>query len=179
MRSALCKKDKGKEDIVLVDIFGRKIGITTKSLAHKHGKLHSAFSIFIHNKDKMLLQRRALDKYHSGGLWSNACCSHPINGIGLMDSVNKRLYEEIGIECVLEEVFQFTYFHKFNNELFEYEYDHVFVGEYDGDIKLNTDEAIEYKWITFKDLENLLLVSPEIFTVWFLIAAPWILKKKF
>jgi isopentenyl-diphosphate delta-isomerase len=96
-----------KEDIVLVDIFDNKIGMSTKQEAHRTGKLHRAFSIFLYHDDRMLIQKRALCKYHSGGLWSNACCSHPtMDKIALSHFVQQRMYEELKIICPVEEVFQ-------------------------------------------------------------------------
>ena len=162
--------------IVLVDVFDNKVGMSTKQEVHKTGKLHRAFSVFLYHRDRMLLQKRALHKYHSGGLWSNACCSHPPDNEVLADFVRKRLYEEIQVECQVEEVFQFTYFHKFNDELFEYEYDHVFIGEYDGDLCLNDEEAIDSKWISFNELSALMMVQPQVFSVWFLTAAPKVME---
>ena len=165
-----------ENNIVLVDVFDNKVGVCTKKEAHKLGKLHRAVSIFIYHDDMMLIQKRAFHKYHSGGLWSNACCSHPSDDVALSDFARKRIYEEIEIECSIEEVFQFTYFHKFNDKIFEYEYDHVFIGEYKGDFKLNAEEAVEAKWISLEDLGVLLLEQPQLFSVWFLIAAPKIME---
>ena len=161
-----------ENSIVLVDVFDNKVGVGSKQEVHRTGKLHRAFSIFLYHKDRMLIQKRALHKYHSGGLWSNTCCSHPSDHITLSDYVQKRLFEEMQITCTVEEVFRFTYFHKFTDELFEYEYDHVFIGEYKGDFRLNSEEAIDAKWISFKELAALLMEQPQLFSVWFLIAAP-------
>ncbi|MDD4532716.1 MAG: NUDIX domain-containing protein [Bacilli bacterium] len=171
-----------EQNIVLVDIFDNKIGACGKQVAHKTGKLHRAFSVFLYHKNLMLIQKRALHKYHSSGLWSNACCSHPPENQTLTDFVKKRLYEEMQIDCPVQEVFHFTYFHKFNDELFEYEYDHVFLGEYKGNFRLNPEEAAEAKWMNLDDLERMMIEQPELFTVWFLIAAPKvmrIIKKKY
>ena len=165
-----------ENNIVLVDIFDNKVGVSSKYEAHRTGKLHRAFSVFLYHKDMMLIQKRALHKYHSGGLWSNACCSHPTDGADLKDFIRQRMYEEMQIKCPVEEVFQFTYFHKFNDALFEYEYDHVFIGEYEGDFRLNVEEADDAKWINFKELAALLMEQPKLFSVWFLIAAPKVMK---
>lgn len=164
------------KNIVLVDIFDNKVGISSKQEVHRTGKLHRAFSVFLYHKDRMLIQKRALHKYHSEGLWSNACCSHPPDSEALMDFVRKRIYEEMQIVCPVEEVFQFTYFHKFQDELFEYEYDHVFIGEYEGDFKLNVEEAVDAKWISFGELAVMMMEQPQLFSVWFLIAAPKVME---
>ena len=107
-----------------------------KMEAHKKGLLHRAFSVFIFNgKGEMLLQQRALNKYHSGGLWTNACCSHPMPGEKTEDAADRRLKEELGFETPLEKIFDFVYKAEFDNGLTEYEFDHVFAGEYEGEIK--------------------------------------------
>ena len=108
----------------------------------------------------MLIQRRAFDKYHSGGLWANACCSHPRAGEELHTAVKRRLLEELGICTDTEEIFDFVYFQQYEG-LSEYEYDHVFVGDYDGPLKVNTDEIHEVRWVTMEELMKDLLDSPE------------------
>jgi isopentenyl-diphosphate delta-isomerase len=165
-----------EKDIILVDVFDNMVGLGTKEEVHRLGMLHRAFSVFLHHDGRMLIQKRASHKYHSGGLWSNACCSHPRNGETMLDSVKKRMYEEIRVECDVEEAFQFTYFHKFNDNLFEYEYDHVFIGEYGGDICLNSEEASDARWIDFDELASLMVRKPEQFSVWFLTAAPRVME---
>ena len=162
--------------IVLVDVFDNKVGMSTKQEVHRAGKLHRAFSVFLYHRDMMFLQKRAINKYHSGGLWSNACCSHPPDNVVLAEFARKRVYEEIQVECPVEEVFQFIYFHKFDDELFEYEYDHVFIGEYEGDFYLNTEETIDAKWVSFKELAALIKEQPQLFSVWFLAAAPKVME---
>jgi Isopentenyldiphosphate isomerase len=171
----MIRKSDGMEEknIVLVDVFDHKIGMSTKREVHRMGKLHRAFSVFLYHNDMMLIQKRAMSKYHSGGLWSNACCSHPTTDkSALLYFAQQRMHEELKITCPVEEVFQFTYFHQFSDELFEYEYDHVFIGEYEGDFRLNEAEADDAKWISFHELASLLTEYPQLFSVWCLIAMP-------
>ncbi len=163
------------EKIMLVDLNDQIIGSETKSVVHEKGLLHRAFSIFIINGDKMLLQKRKSDKYHSGGLWSNACCSHQREEETLNDAVYRRMAEELGVDCDLNELFSFVYRTVFENGLTEYELDHVFIGEYCGAISLNPEEASEMRWVRFNDLKNEMKNSPELFSSWFIIAAPKIM----
>lgn len=165
------------DEIILVDTMDNEIGSGTKEDVHKLGKLHRAFSIFIIDGDKMLIQKRASDKYHSGGLWTNSCCSHPRKGESLEEAVNRRLYEEIGLNSDLTEIGSFVYHVKFNNEVSEYEYDHVFIGDYKGDKIIENKEEVECtKWIKIDELKEDILQSPEKYTVWFITALPMVLK---
>ena len=121
--------------VILVDVNDRQIGIMEKMKAHQQGSLHRAFSVFIFNKKgEMLLQQRALNKYHSGGLWTNACCSHPLPGEETIAAAKRRLQEELGFEIPVEKVFDFVYKADFDNGLTEHEFDHVYVGEFEGKI---------------------------------------------
>lgn len=164
------------DDLLLVDIFDNPIGTITKEAAHIKPRLHRAFSVFLYNNGKMLIQKRAKHKYHSGGLWANSCCSHPRSN-DVISEANKRLFEEIGIEnCNLSELFSFTYFSQYSPSLFEYEFDHVLIGEYSGDFKINKEEVEELKWMEYSSLEKKLVNSPEKFSTWFLIAAPKVLQ---
>ena len=150
--------------LVKVDIFDNQLGEVSKADAHKSPILHRAFSVFLYNDNKeILIQKRADNKYHSGGLWANACCSHPQKDENIILSAKNRLIEELGISTDLKELFTFTYMHKFNDELFEYELDHVLLGKYNGEIKLNTEEASEYKWISIDELNKALVSSPQDF----------------
>ena len=163
-------------DLIMVDIFDNPIGFVSKEEAHKKGVLHRAFSVFIYHGNKILLQKRAKGKYHSGGLLTNTCCSHP-RSEDITEEAQKRLFEETGIKCnSLHEIFSFNYFTKFNSNLFEYEIDHVFIGDYEGDFLPNKDEVEELKWITFDELKNEVLFHPQKFTTWFLIALPKVLE---
>ena len=115
------------EKVILVDKNDRQLGLMEKQEAHVKGLLHRAFSIFIFNKDnKLLLQKRALQKYHSGGLWTNTCCSHPRENETTVEAAHRRLNEEMGMECKLELKFNFIYKAQLDNNLFEHEFDHVF-----------------------------------------------------
>lgn len=158
--------------IALVDLDDRIIGYETKAEVHRKGLLHRAFSVFIVNDGKMLIQMRNPDKYHSGGLWSNACCSHQRKGEELEDSVHRRMEEELGFDCALEEKFDFVYRTQFREDLIEYEFDHVFVGQYSGDVRVDPQEASEIRWIALGELKEQLMNTPEAFSSWFLICAP-------
>lgn len=156
------------EMVILVDEIDKEIGTEEKIKTHQEAKLHRAFSIFIFNsKGEMLLQKRAKGKYHSGGLWSNACCSHPRPGEDTKQAAYRRLMEEMGFDCDLQEAFDFIYKANLDHNLTEYEYDHVFIGKYDGKIKLNPEEAEDFKWISIDDLKENVEKHPEKYTVWF------------
>ena len=153
--------------VILVDENNNQIGLEEKILAHKKNLLHRAFSIFIFNdSSEILLQKRAPNKYHSGNLWTNTCCSHPLENLSLVESAKKRLIEEMGIKANLNEVFSFIYQAEFDNGLFEYEYDHVLFGISNNKPILNPDEAIDYKWIKISDLKAQIEKNPGNFTVW-------------
>lgn len=155
------------QKVILVGKNDKEIGTCEKLKAHKEGKLHRAFSIFIFNsKGELLLQRRAKTKYHSGGLWSNTCCSHPRPGETLENAAHRRLKEEMGFDCELKEVFSFIYKVKLDN-LFEHEYDHVFTGKFDGEPTLNPEEADDWKWINMGELKEDMQKNPNNYTFWF------------
>ena len=154
--------------VVLVDESDKEIGIAEKMEAHRKSLLHRAISVFIVNsKGQWLLQRRALSKYHSQGLWTNACCTHPFPGESNVDAAKRRLLEEMGLSSDLRKLFHFTYIEKLDNELTEHELDHVFVGVTDDLPKINTDEVMDYKYIDFKDLNEDIKRNPQNYTVWF------------
>jgi len=156
------------EEINLVDTNGNRIGGKEKIAVHKDGDLHEAFSIFILNsKGEMLIQKRADDKYHSGGLWTNECCSHPKCSEDLVCACRRRLKQEIGITAKLKEIFAFRYRIKFKNGLTENELDHVFVGIKDQNPKLNPKEVSDFRWIPEQDLKKWVDESPDEFTYWF------------
>ena len=139
--------------------------------AHEKGLLHRAFSIFIFNsRYELLLQKRASSKYHSGGLWTNTCCSHPREGEDTLDAANRRLDEEMGIKTSLRKVYDFIYKAELDNQLTEHEFDHVFYGVCDRDPKLNKDEAEDFKWIDMETLNNDIIKNEDNYTVWFKIA---------
>lgn len=160
-----------QEMLILVDKNDRQIGTEEKMKIHEQGKLHRAFSIFIFNsKGEMLLQKRAKIKYHSGGLWTNTCCSHPRDGEILEDAVHRRLQEEMGFDCELKKESSFIYKVKLDHGLTEHEFDYVFTGKFDGEVKPNPEEADGFKWITIEELKKDLKSHPENYTEWFKIA---------
>lgn len=162
--------------ITKVNLKDEVLGYVTKEEAHRQPCLHRAFSLFLYHDDKMLIQQRAKGKYHSGGLWTNSCCSHPRQNEKLEEAVQSRMLEELGVQCACEEKFSFTYYHKFREDLYEYEVDHVFIGTYTGEIKLNPEEAMDAKWVSFDELETDVLEHPEKYTVWFITALPKVLE---
>lgn len=159
--------------VILVDEQDTVIGTMEKMEAHQKGLLHRAFSIFIFNSNgEMLLHQRALDKYHSGGLWTNACCSHPQPGEEMIETARRRLKEEMGFETKLERIFDFIYNASFENGLTEFEFDHVFVGNYDGKVDYNREEVMDYSHKTMDEIRILLSKSPDKFSPWFCLAFP-------
>lgn len=164
--------------IIIVDIFGNKKGEMEKIEAHKKGVLHEAYSVFIIKNNKMLIQKRAKNKYHSGGLWSNACCSHPQLEENIFDNIKRKTFEEIGAEIDnINFEFSFIYRNKFDNNLIEYEYDNVFTAQTNSEIKINFDEVEKVKWIDLEELAEDLVKNPHKYSYWFLIACPKIIKK--
>jgi isopentenyl-diphosphate Delta-isomerase len=164
------------EKIILVDENDNQVGTCEKIEGHKNGgKLHRAFSVFIFNsKGEMLLQKRGNDKYHFGGLWTNTCCSHPRDGETTEQAAHRRLSEEMGFDCPIKEIFAFIYKATFSNGLTEWEYDHVFIGTHDGEIKPNPNEADGFVWMTIDDLKKDIIENPqkypdfpERYTPWF------------
>ena len=156
------------EEVILVNEQDEVIGHREKLSAHQDGLLHRAFSVLLFNEDnEMLLQKRALHKYHSGGLWSNACCSHPRPDEDIEAAVNRRLMEELGLECECKKAFNFIYKAEFENGLTEHELDYVFVGQCNSIPNLNPEEAMDFRWISKSDLENEMAENPEEFTFWF------------
>ena len=159
------------ENVILVDEKDNQVGLMPKLEAHQKGLLHRAFSVFIFNSDyKLLLQKRAASKYHSGGLWTNTCCSHPRDGEDIIDAANRRLDEEMGIKTSLRKVFDFIYTAELDNNLIENEFDHVLYGVYDIDPILNKEEAEDFKWIDMETLKNDIENNTDQYTVWFKIA---------
>ena len=154
--------------VILVDNYDNQIGTLEKMEAHRKALLHRAISVFICNsKGEWLLQRRALDKYHSNGLWTNTCCSHPFPGEITVDAANRRLLEEMGMQCHLVELFSFTYQEDLDNELTEHEFDHVFTGVTDEIPQINTAEVLEWKYVNYSDLLTDINRNPNEYTVWF------------
>ncbi|MCD6367805.1 MAG: isopentenyl-diphosphate Delta-isomerase [Candidatus Aenigmarchaeota archaeon] len=157
------------ERVILVDENDNEIGTEEKIKAHQNGgKLHRAFSILVLNsKGELLIQKRASDKYHCPGLWSNTCCSHPRPGETVEEAAHRRLMEECGFDTDLREIFSFIYKIDFDNGLTEREFDHVLIGKYDGEIHPNPEEVEECRWIDMKALKREVENDPEKFTPWF------------
>ena len=162
-------------EVVLVNQYDEPIGTMEKLEAHRRPHLHRAFSIFLFNQqNEMLLQRRALTKYHSGGLWTNACCSHPFPGEPVFDAAHRRMKEELGIRTNLEKAFDFIYKAEFENGLYEHEFDHVFIGEYNGSLNPNPAEVADYCYRPLVEIKRDLELSPTTYTPWFKIALPYL-----
>lgn len=162
-----------RTEVILVDGRDVETGTCEKMEAHERGFLHRAFSIFIFDSEgKMLLQQRALHKYHSGGLWTNACCSHPLPGEDTADGAHRRLKEEMGIETPVKKVFDFVYRSHFQNGLTEHEFDHVFAGEYEGEIIYNSDEVMDLAFMSMDKLREELKNDAGKYTAWFHLAFP-------
>lgn len=158
-----------EDQLVLVNENDQIIGTAGKMRVHKEGLLHRAFSIIIFNsKGELLLQQRAKSKYHSGGLWTNTCCSHPRPGETVLQAGQRRLFEEMGISCKLRELFSFRYQVTFADGLIENEYDHVLVGRSDSlSPKPNPKEVDDWKWVKMETLKIDIRENPEIYTYWF------------
>ena len=156
------------EEVILVDQNDHPIGQMEKMEAHEKGLLHRAFSVLIfNNKGEILLQKRASSKYHSGGLWTNTCCSHPRPGEEVLEAANRRLMEEMGMKADLSERFHFIYKTDLDNNLIEHELDHVLVGKTDVLPVLNHEEAEDFKYLDLLDLKDELKRNPHEYTVWF------------
>ncbi len=168
--------DPMQQPLVCVDIFDQVVGEASKAACHERPLLHRAFSVFLYSEKGLLLQRRALEKYHSGGLWTNACCSHPRPTETLAEAVERGLRDELGITAPCKEIASFVYYHAFGPNLYEYEYDHVFLGKCTAPLKPNPAEIMEIAWVKPDVLARKLQERPEQFTVWFLTAAPLVLK---
>lgn len=164
------------DQIILVDLSDNEISSANKMDAHFQCLLHRAFSIFIVNNGKMLVQKRNKNKYHSGGLITNACCSHPRKGELLEEAIHRRLLEEMGMDCPLEEISSFVYRNVFENGITEYEFDHVFIGMYDGDFNADPEEAECAEWVNIEELSKDVLDNPQKYTVWFISALPKVLE---
>ena len=154
--------------VILVDDKDRECGFMEKNEAHRKAILHRAISVFVTNtKGEWLLQRRAMDKYHSQGLWTNTCCSHPLPGETNLDAARRRLMEEMGMESGLNHLFSFIYKEKLDNELTEHELDHVFHGISDELPVINVKEVTEWKYVSFHELKTDVITNPQKYTVWF------------
>lgn len=165
------------EKVVLVDMKDREVGLEEKMKAHEQGLLHRAFSVFLYQKDAILLQKRAYHKYHCGGLWTNTCCSHPRKGESVKEAAIRRLQEEMKIQTdKLQEIDSFVYHYPFENGLTEFEYDHILVGEYFGDYEAVPEEVDEIKWAKISDLLQDIQDNPALYTPWFITAVDKVVK---
>lgn len=161
------------QQVVLVDEQDRETGVMEKLEAHQRALLHRAFSVFVYNsKGEMLLQQRAEHKYHSGGLWTNACCSHPAPGEGVVAAAERRLMEEMGFSVRLTKVFDFIYRAPMDNGLEEHEFDHVLTGIYDGEVLPDPAEVADYCFLSLEEIEASVAAHPGRYTEWFKIAIP-------
>jgi isopentenyl-diphosphate delta-isomerase len=156
------------EKVILVDKNDNEIGTMEKQEAHVKGLLHRAFSVFIFNdKNELLLQRRAANKYHSGGLWTNTCCSHPRQNEKTKEAAKRRLLEEMGMRSALKKQFDFIYKARLDNNLYEHEFDHVFFGFTNELPIINPEEVESYTYKTLEDIGNEIKTNPENYTEWF------------
>jgi len=162
-----------EEFVILVDENDRQTGVCEKLEAHRKGLLHRAFSIFLFNsKGEVLLQQRAVEKYHTGGLWTNACCSHPRPDEKQEDALQRKLFQEMGVNCPLTKIFQFTYSAKLDNGLTENELDYVYVGEFDSDPNPNPAEVQAWKYISLNQLKKEIEENGDQYTPWFKMLMP-------
>ena len=165
------------DHVILVDANDEAQGTMEKIEAHQKGELHRAFSIFVINsKNELLLQKRSPQKYHSGGKWTNACCSHPRENETLEEAAHRRLQEEMGFDCDIDFLFSFIYKSELDNAFIEHELDHVFIGKYDGKPTLNSDEASDWKFESLANIEKSIAKKPDSFSVWFKMALPRVKK---
>ena len=159
--------------LVLVNEMDEQIGLMEKMEVHRKALLHRAFSVFVFNRSgEMLLQKRAITKYHSGGLWTNTCCSHPYANETVVQAAKRRLVEELGFQTDVKPAFSFIYKAKLDNDLTEYEFDHVLLGIYEGEIFPDLDEVSDYVYKSMSNLKQDLIDHPDQFTAWFRLAFP-------
>ena len=164
--------------LILVDEHDNELGTMDKIEAHEKGLLHRAFSVFIFNsKDELLLQQRADEKYHSAGLWSNTCCSHPYFGEQINDAVSRRLNEEMGMECKTRFQFSFIYKAQLENGLIEHEYDHVYFGKSDDFPKPDPSEVKNWKNMSLPELKKDIALNPEAYSPWLKICLPKVIEE--
>jgi isopentenyl-diphosphate delta-isomerase len=155
------------EQLILVDAQDRELGVKEKMEAHVEGALHRAFSVFVFDSEKrLLLQKRARTKYHSGGLWSNTACGHPRPGETTLAAARRRLHEEMGFDCELREAFEFLYRAELDGALIEHEYDHVLVGTHEGNPAPDPSEVEDWRWVTMDELRRRLSDEPQSYSYW-------------
>jgi isopentenyl-diphosphate delta-isomerase len=157
-----------EEQVILVDENDNVLGLMPKMEAHEKALLHRAFSVFVFNsKNQLMLQQRALHKYHSPGLWTNTCCSHQRQGESNIEAGKRRLQEEMGFVTDLEETTSFIYKAPFDNGLTEHELDHILIGYFDGTPNLNEDEVADWKWMSLEEVKTDMAINPNLYTAWF------------
>ena len=157
-----------EELVVLVNEHDEPIGLMPKLEAHEKGVLHRAFSVFVFNgKEELMLQQRALSKYHSPGLWTNTCCSHQRDGEHSIEGGKRRLQEEMGFVCDLKESTSFIYKAPFDNGLTEHELDHILIGTFNEEPTINPEEVASWKWMSLEAIKKEMKETPEIYTAWF------------
>lgn len=157
-----------EEQVILVNEQDEQIGLMPKMEAHEKALLHRAFSVFIfNNQGELMLQQRAMHKYHSPGLWTNTCCSHQRQGESNIEAGKRRLQEEMGFVTELKEVTSFMYKAPFDNGLTEHEYDHVMIGDYNGEPRVNPEEVAHWKWMTLEAVRVDIATNPKVYTEWF------------
>lgn len=160
--------DTSHENVILVDENDRRMGTMEKLEAHEKGVLHRAFSIFLFNENgELLLQRRALEKYHTPGLWTNTCCSHPRADETMDHALQRKLKQEMGITCPVKKAFQFVYKAELENDLTEHELDHVYYGYFDQKPTPNPEEVVEWKYSPIAAIRKDIQEHPEKYTPWF------------
>lgn len=166
-----------QEFVILVDELDNELGLMEKMEAHSTGTLHRALSVFVFNSEgKWLVHKRALEKYHSGGLWTNACCSHPRKGEATIEAATRRLEEEMGMSCELEHQFSFIYKAGLDRDLTEHELDHVYIGYSDSQPNPDPAEVADWKYITSEELEGELKNASPNYTEWFKLIYPRLIK---
>ncbi len=157
-----------EERVILVNEKDEKIGLMPKQEAHEKGVLHRAFSVFIfNNNNELMLQQRALHKYHSPGLWTNTCCSHQRDGESSLEAGKRRLSEEMGFVTDLKETTSFIYKAPFDNGLTEHELDHILIGNFEGTPNINKEEVASWKWMDLEEVKKDIKINPKIYTAWF------------
>lgn len=157
-----------EEKVILVNEKDEQIGLMPKMEAHEKALLHRAFSVFVFNaENELMIQQRALEKYHSPGLWTNTCCSHQREGERNIAAGKRRLQEEMGFSTDLKDTISFIYKAPFDNGLTEHEFDHILIGEYNEEPQINPEEVADWKWISLQDLKKDMAENPKNYTEWF------------